>query len=209
MAEQSRVKHRARTAGAEQEALLDALQRQAFQYFLDNTSAANGLVADSTWAAAPSSIAAVGFGLASYAVAVERGFMTRADALDRVLLTLRFFRHSPQSPERDATGYQGFFYHFLDMQSGRRVWQCELSTIDTACLLAGALVAAQYFSADDAGAGGSSAAPSTNSMATRRAVCPSQTTARCLPGWRSRRCRSRRRLYCPPSRTSAMAIQSC
>jgi hypothetical protein len=65
--------------------------------------------------------------------------------VERTLATLRFFWNSPQGPEPDATGYQGFYYHFLDMQTGRRVWKCELSTVDTAFLLAGALTAAIYF----------------------------------------------------------------
>jgi len=55
-----------------------------------------------------------------------------------------------QSIDADATGYKGFYYHFLDMISGKRVWNCELSTIDTALLLAGALTAAEYFSGDGA-----------------------------------------------------------
>jgi hypothetical protein len=59
--------------------------------------------------------------------------------------TLRFFWNSRQGTEADATGYKGFYYHFLDMRDGRRVWNCELSTIDTAFLLAGMLTAAQYF----------------------------------------------------------------
>ena len=61
---------------------------------------------------------------------------------------LRFFRDSPQGPEPDATGYRGFYYHFLDMKTGRRVWNCELSTIDSAFLFAGMLTCAAYFDAD-------------------------------------------------------------
>ncbi len=76
--------------------------------------------------------------------------MTRAAAVERTLTTLRFFWNSRQGPEPDATGYQGFYYHFLDMQTGRRAWQCELSTIDSAFLLAGALTVAVYFYADTA-----------------------------------------------------------
>jgi len=76
---------------------------------------------------------------------VERGFISRADAVRRTLTTLRFFRESPQSKDRDATGYRGFYYHFLDMETGGRAWESELSTIDTTFLLAGALLAAAYF----------------------------------------------------------------
>ena len=70
-----------------------------------------------------------------------------AAAVERSLATLRFFSNSPQGPEPDATGYQGFYYHFLDMQTGRRAWQCELSTVDSGFLLAGMLTAAAYFDA--------------------------------------------------------------
>lgn len=125
--------------------LFDTLQRGAIRYFMDNVNPANGLVADSTWEGAPSSIAAVGFALASYAVAVERGLMTRADAIERTLTTLRFFHNSVQGPEPETTGYKGFYYHFLDMQTGQRVWECELSTIDTACLIMGMLANTIYF----------------------------------------------------------------
>ena len=60
----------------------------------------------------------------------------------------QFFSRSPQSDAPDATGYKGFYYHFLDMGTGKRVWQCELSLIDTALLIAGVLVAGCYFDAE-------------------------------------------------------------
>jgi hypothetical protein len=125
--------------------VMDALQRQTFDYFVHEANPLNGLVVDKTQAGAPASIAAVGLALSSYPVGVERGFMTRAQAIERTLTTLRFFHRSVQSTDPDATGYKGFYYHFLDMASGRRVWKCELSTIDTAFLLAGMLTAAAYF----------------------------------------------------------------
>ena len=127
------------------EAELQTLQRETFGYFLHETNPANGLVIDKTAPDWPASIAATGLALACYPVSVERGFMTRADAVERTLATLRFFWNSPQGTEPDATGYKGFFYHFLDMQTGRRAWQCELSTVDSAFLLAGALTAGAYF----------------------------------------------------------------
>ncbi len=77
--------------------------------------------------------------------------MTRAEAVKRTLTTLRFFHDAPQGKEPDATGYKGFYYHFLDMNTGRRVWKCEISTIDTAYLIAGALTAACYFNRDTKG----------------------------------------------------------
>jgi hypothetical protein len=128
--------------------MLDDIQCEAFQYFIHETNLVNGLVLDATSGHAPSSIAAVGLGLTSYPVGVERGWIARADAAQRTLTTLRFFWESRQGPEADATGYRGFYYHFLDMQTGARVWQSELSTVDSALLIAGMLVAAEYFAAD-------------------------------------------------------------
>jgi hypothetical protein len=71
-------------------------------------------------------------------MAVEHGFMLRVAAVERTLATLRFFWNSQQGSEPNATGYKGFYYHFLDMRSGRRAWQSELSTVDSAFLLTGA-----------------------------------------------------------------------
>jgi hypothetical protein len=127
---------------------LHALERNTFNYFWKETNPANGLLADNTSGNAPASIAAVGHALAAYTVGVERGWVKREEASKRTLTTLRFFENSPQGREPDATGYKGFYYHFLDMQTGRRVWKCELSTIDTTILLAGALTAAAYFDRD-------------------------------------------------------------
>jgi hypothetical protein len=131
--------------------LLDELQRGAFKYFLDKTNPQTGLVLDSTWKDSPSSIAAVGFGLAVLPVSVERGWSSRDDAVERIIVTLRFFANSHQGPEPDATGYQGFYYHFLDPVSGQRSWNSELSTIDTSLLISGMLVAAQDFYQDRPG----------------------------------------------------------
>jgi hypothetical protein len=128
------------------EILLDRFQRAAFGYFLREFNPENGLVADTTRTAAPASIAVVGFMLSSYPVAVQRGWMDRAQAVERTLITLRFFWNSAQSDGPDATGHKGFYYHFLDMKSGKRVWESELSIIDTALLLAGILTASIYFS---------------------------------------------------------------
>jgi len=130
------------------EVMLEALQRDAFGYFLHETNPANGLVADNTKPGAPASIAAVGFALAAYPVGVEHAWITRAEAVERTLMALRFFENSPQGTAPDATGHKGFYYHFLDMQTGRRAGRCELSTVDTAFLLAGMLTAAMYFDQD-------------------------------------------------------------
>jgi len=127
--------------------LLDRLQLGAFGYFVDELNPANGLVADTSREGSPASIAVVGFALSAYPVAVERGWLTRDDAAARTLVTLRFFETSAQSSAPDATGYHGFYYHFLNLESGKRVWQCEVSPIDTSLLLAGILTAASYFTA--------------------------------------------------------------
>jgi hypothetical protein len=112
---------------------------------LHESNPRNGLVKDKTAPNWPASIAAVGLALAAYPVGVECGYLSRAGAVKRTLTTLRFFHDSPQGEQPDATGYKGFYYHFLDMETGRRVWNCELSTIDSTFLLAGALTAAAYF----------------------------------------------------------------
>jgi len=125
--------------------LLEKVARDSFQFFIVHTNPANGLVRDSTQPNVPCSIAAVGFALTCYTVAVRRGWMSRAEALARTLAALRFFDDSEQSRAPDATGYRGFFYHFLDMDSGRRAWNSELSTIDTTFLVAGMLCAAVFF----------------------------------------------------------------
>ena len=127
--------------------MLEVLQRQAFEYLLRAANPENGLIADSSRAGAPCSIAATGLGLTAYVVGAARGFLPRRDAAARTLTALRFFRDSPQGEEPDATGHRGFYYHFLDMKTGRRVWQCELSMIDTAILIAGVLTSGMYFSA--------------------------------------------------------------
>jgi hypothetical protein len=135
---------------SEGEALLDGIERAAFDYFRLTVNPANGLVADTTRDHWPCSIAVVGFALAVYPVAVERGWVARGEALELSLAALRFFRDSDQRGTPDATGYKGFYYHFLDMRSGKRMWRSELSMIDTALLIAGALTARMYFDAETA-----------------------------------------------------------
>lgn len=127
------------------ESTLDQIQHSAFRYFLEKANESNGLIQDHTQPESDASIAAVGFGLAAYLTGVERGFISRPEAARRVLTALRFFGESVQSPSPDATGYKGFYYHFLNLKTGRRAGQSELSLIDTAILLAGMLAAAQYF----------------------------------------------------------------
>ena len=127
---------------------LHALQKATFTYFWHQTNPANGLIPDNTLVATPASIAGVGLALATYVVGVARGFVTRTQARERTLATLRFFWNSTQGTGVDATGHRGFYYHFLDVKTGRRAWRCELSTIDTTILLGGILTAAAFFDRD-------------------------------------------------------------
>ncbi len=128
--------------------MLDRLLEDTFTYFTKQINPVNGLIADKTAPDSPSSIAAVGFGLSVYAIGAERGLIPRKEAVDKTLTILRFFFASEQSTEKDATGYKGFYYHFLDMQTGKRAWKSELSTIDTTLFIAGALSSACYFTRD-------------------------------------------------------------
>ena len=89
--------------------------------------------------------------MSCYAIAAERGWLSRADAAAKTLAALRFFRDSDQSGRPDATGFKGFYYHFLDGATGARTWHSELSMIDTALLVAGALSAGVYFDAGNPG----------------------------------------------------------
>src|SRR5262249_45606847 len=129
---------------------LDRLRWTTQLYYLHETNPDNGLVRDKTDPAAPCSIAVVGMALATLPIAVERGVLFRPFAAKLARRRLRFLRELPQGPETDVSGYKGFFYHFLDIETGRRVWQCELSTIDSAFLFSGMLTAATYFDNDTA-----------------------------------------------------------
>jgi len=124
------------------------LERVTFRYFAEEVNLENGLVPDSTRQGSASSIAAVGFALTAYPIGVERRYMTRAEAIKRCLTTLRFFHDEPQGTGPNAIGYRGFYYHFLDMNTGRRAGNSEISTIDSTYLIAGALTSAMYFNQD-------------------------------------------------------------
>ncbi|HAF94818.1 MAG: hypothetical protein A2X34_10905 [Elusimicrobia bacterium GWC2_51_8] len=133
------------SAGGKDAAFLDMVEGQSFQYFLKCANSANGLVLDKAsnsgspdFKYSPASIAAVGFGLAAITAGAERGWIGKGEAEKRVKTTLKFFSEKMESEH-------GFFYHFVDMETGKRVWNCELSSMDTALFLAGALTAAQYF----------------------------------------------------------------
>lgn len=136
------------TISAADEEFLNMLEERSFRFFWETTNPANGLVPDRWPSSSPSSIAAVGFGLTAYCVGVERNYITRDQATERVRTTLKFFMNAPQNAESEAAGYRGFYYHFLDMQTGLRRWKCELSSIDTALLMAGVLACQEYFTGD-------------------------------------------------------------
>jgi len=126
--------------------MVDELERKTFDFFWELANPRNGLVPDRAPTPSFSSIAAVGFGLTAYPIGVERGWVTREAARERVLTTLRFFA----SP-RGAAGSHGFFYHFLDIETGARFKDVELSTIDSAIVFAGALFCQSYFDRADPG----------------------------------------------------------
>ena len=132
------------------QAFLDTLQQRTFNFFWERTPPQTGLTPDRWPTLTFSSIAAVGFALTAYPIGVERGYVTRTQAADRTLATLRWFWQAPQGPAASGvSGYEGFFYHFLDLQTGQRYQQVELSTIDTALLLGGVLFCREYFDGVD------------------------------------------------------------
>jgi len=119
--------------------LLDAVAHETFDYFWYEANPENGLIKDRSTPDSASSIAAVGFGLAAIPIAVDRGWITVDQGYERALLTLTTFA------EGGVQGEHGFFYHFVDMDTGERVWSSEVSSIDSALFIAGALTAGQYF----------------------------------------------------------------
>ena len=133
-----------------QTAFLDTLERRTFNWFWERSDPNTGLTPDRWPTKSFSSVAAIGFALTAYPVGVERGYVARADAAQRTLNTLRFMFNAPQGTQpANVTGYKGFFYHFLDMQTGFRFERVELSTIDTSLLLGGILFAQSYFTGAD------------------------------------------------------------
>jgi hypothetical protein len=132
-------------------AFYEEIERRTFRWFWDNVNRKNGLVPDRWPSPSFSSIAAIGFALPAYSIGAERGWCSRADARDLTLTTLRLFWTAPQgSDARGATGHKGFFYHFLDMETGERFRDAELSSVDSTILLMGVLFAGQYYDRNDA-----------------------------------------------------------
>lgn len=134
--------------------LLDDLTWKTFQYFIDEANPLNGLVRDRVrvdGASAPSdnisSIAATGFGLSALCIGAEKGWVDANEASSRALTTINTFIDIQNNQAADPAKYGnfGFFYHFLDMNMGERINDSEVSSIDTAILVAGALTAGEYF----------------------------------------------------------------
>ncbi|MBK8902586.1 MAG: hypothetical protein IPM53_15465 [Anaerolineaceae bacterium] len=129
--------------------MLDKLQENTYGYFIEEYNPENGLVRDKSDGGTKASIAATGFALSSYPVVVSDGLLSREEAAARTLTALRFFANCQQGQQRDASGYRGFFYHYLDLKTGKRYGNSELSTMDTALLMVGVLLAQQYFKHDN------------------------------------------------------------
>ncbi len=129
----------------EDEIFLDTLQYYSFLYFINEINPENGLVRDRTQPESPASMAATGFALPIWAIGAERGWISRDRAKQLTLNLLKFLWTAEQSDRDSATGYKGFFYHFVDIKTGKRMWDCELSSIDTGLLLAGIHFAIQFY----------------------------------------------------------------
>jgi hypothetical protein len=132
-----------------EEVMLDSIQQKTFQFFLYEHHPEWGVVKDRAAIWAPSSIAASGFGIPSFAIGIERGWISREEAAKITLKMLNFYANSTQSVDTNAAGYKGFYYHFHRMDSGTREWKCELSSVDTGLLLMGVIFARNYYGADD------------------------------------------------------------
>jgi hypothetical protein len=123
--------------------LLDEIERAAFEFFWNEASPVTGQVRDRALLNGNdqriiASIAATGFGLTGLCIAESRAYAKPAEIRERVRQTLRFLWK--QLPHE-----HGFFYHFIDLNTGERQWKCELSSIDTSLLLCGVLTARQHF----------------------------------------------------------------
>jgi hypothetical protein len=131
----------------EDEQFLEELERATFQFFWDQGNPKTGLVKDrcntrTTDNGIVASIAATGFGLTALCIADKRGYISRAAALERVRATL-------QSLWSRLPNHRGFFYHWANVNTGERVWDSEVSSVDTAILLCGVLAAREHFWLED------------------------------------------------------------
>lgn len=138
------------TSAHAQKTFIDDLQERSFRYFWEQADRNTGLVPDrARMDGLPlpdshrdvASIAATGFGLTSLCIAADRNWVQRSEAIERTRNTLRFF-------DSRAFNQRGWFYHWLDAKTGERRWDSEVSSIDTALLLAGVLTVRQCFAND-------------------------------------------------------------
>ena len=127
---------------------IDDLEKRTFQWFWDSADPETGLIPDrypspQTFA----SVASSGFGLTAYGIGVSRHYITREQAVTRTLASLHFLLSMPQNDSpTQAAGYHGFFYHFLNPETGFRLnTDIELSSIDTALLMQGVLFAYSFY----------------------------------------------------------------
>lgn len=131
-------------------ALLDTLQHSAFDFFWNEAHPVTGLIKDRNTPGSVASIASQGFGFTAACIGIDRGYITRAQGRERVLKQLRTYWWGVQGTAASGMiGYKGLFYHWLDPATGTRTWDAELSTIDTALLLAGVLDVGRYFDQAD------------------------------------------------------------
>ncbi len=146
----SQQKSAKRKAQSAKQFSLEELEHRTFNWFWDLVDK-NYQVPDRHPTRQFSSIAATGFGLTTYCIGVERHYVTRNQAAERVLKTLQFLLNAPQgAAQSGVTGFHGFYYHFLDHENGTRYKDVELSTIDTGLLMAGVLSVMSYFDSTDA-----------------------------------------------------------
>lgn len=139
------------TLSPDDERRLEELEHRTFDYFWETANPSNGLVPDNYPNPKNSSIAAIGFALSSYIIGAQRHYITRQQALERSTQVLAFLASLPECGQsRGCARYHGFYYHFLDLSTGLRYRNSELSTIDTTLLLAGVLSVEQYFDGDSA-----------------------------------------------------------
>lgn len=134
----------------QEEMMLDSIQQKTFLFFMGESHPEWGIVKDRSAQWAPCSIAATGFGLPCFAIGVERKWITREQAAKITLNIMQFFMNSDQSGAKDGIGYKGFYYHFLRMDTGKREWNCELSSVDTGLLMMGIIFARNYYDQDNA-----------------------------------------------------------
>ncbi|HHH52303.1 MAG TPA: Tat pathway signal protein [Bacteroidetes bacterium] len=124
---------------------IDTLQFKTFKYFWDLGKNKHYQIPDRYPQKTFYSISATGFGLAAYIIGIERKYITRDEGTERVLNTLISIKNLVQNDSITASGYKGFFYHFLDLKEAKRYKKVELSSVDTGLLLAGILLAQSYF----------------------------------------------------------------